>query len=244
LELGETEGKRFMNPFYYIGPYWWLLIPGLLIGMYAQIKLWAAYSRYAKVGLRSNLSGAEAARQILDSAGLQDVAIEEIGGQLTDHYDPTKKALFLSAENYQGRSVSAVGVAAHEAGHALQHKVAYAPLEFRMKLVPITQFASAASMGIFLFGMFLAGPFAHKLLLIAIAAFAIIAFFQLVTLPVEFDASRRAKIQLVNLGLVQPDESHGVSRVLNAAAWTYVAALINAVLVVLRLVLIARDDRD
>jgi len=233
-----------MYPFYYIGPYLWLLIPGFLIGMYAQIKLWATYSRYAQVGLRSNVSGARAARQILDSAGLQDVLIEEIGGQLTDHYDPTKRALFLSVQNYQSRSVSAVGVAAHEAGHALQHKAGYAPLEFRMKLVPITHFASAASFGILFFGFILGGAFAHKLLLIAIAAFAIIAFFQLVTLPVEFDASRRAKIQFVNLGLVQPDESKGVSRVLNAAAWTYVAALINAVLVVLRLVLIARDNRD
>jgi Zn-dependent membrane protease YugP len=233
-----------MFPFYYFGPYGWLLLPGLLLGLYAQVKLWSAYSRYARVGLRSNVSGAQAAREILDSAGLRDIAIEEIGGQLTDHYDPTKRALFLSAENYQGNSVSAVGVAAHEAGHALQHKAGYAPLEFRMKLVPITQFASAASFGILFFGMILSGPFAHKLLLLAIAAFAIVAFFQLVTLPVEFDASRRAKIQLVNLGLVQPDESEGVSRVLNAAAWTYVAALVNAVLVLLRLILIARDDRN
>lgn len=233
-----------MYPLYYFGGYWWLLIPGMLLGLYAQMRLWSAYSRYARVGLRSNLSGAEAAREILDSAGLQNVAIEEIGGQLTDHYDPTKRALFLSSENYQGRSVSAVGVAAHEAGHALQHKAAYKPLEFRMKLVPITQFASAASMGIFFFGMILGGAFAHKLLLIGIAAFAILAFFQLVTLPVEFDASRRAKLQLANLGLVQPEEREGVSLVLNAAAWTYVAALISAVLVLLRLILIARDSRD
>jgi len=233
-----------MYLFSYFGPYGWLLIPGLLLGLYAQMKLWAAYSRYARVGLRANLTGAQAAREILDSAGLQNVAIEAVGGQLTDHYDPAKRALFLSAQNYEGRSVSAVGVAAHEAGHALQHKAAYAPLEFRMKLVPVTQFASFASFGILFFGMLLAGPFAHKLLLIGIAAFAIVAFFQLVTLPVEFDASRRAKMQLANLGLVAPDESEGVSRVLNAAAWTYVAALINAVLVLLRLILIARDDRD
>jgi len=233
-----------MYLFSYFGPYGLLLIPGLLLGLYAQMKLWAAYSRYAQVGLRANLTGAQAAREILDSAGLQNVAIEAIGGQLTDHYDPAKRALFLSAQNYEGRSVSAVGVAAHEAGLALQHKAAYAPLEFRMKLVPITRFASFASFGILFFGMLLAGPFAHKLLLIGIAAFAIVAFFQLVTLPVEFDASRRAKMQLANLGLVAPDESEGVSRVLNAAAWTYVAALINAVLVLLRLILIARDDRN
>src|SRR2546423_8850171 len=133
--------------YYYFGPYAWLLIPGVLIGLYAQIKLWSAYNRYLQVGLRSNLSGAEAARNVLDSAGLTDVPIEEIGGHLTDHYDPKKRALFLSAENYEGRSISSVGVAAHEAGHALQHKAAYAPLEVRMKLVPLTQFASVAWIG-------------------------------------------------------------------------------------------------
>jgi Zn-dependent membrane protease YugP len=120
----KTEGTCFMYPFGFFGGYWWLLIPGMLLGLYAQMRLWSAYSRYAKVGLRSNLSGAQAAREILDSAGLQNVAIQEIGGQLTDHYDPAKRALFLSAENFQGRSISAVGVAAHEADHALQHKAA------------------------------------------------------------------------------------------------------------------------
>src|SRR2546423_4445543 len=108
--------------FYYFGPYAWLIIPGILLGLYAQFKLSSAYNRYLDVALRSNLSGAQAAREILDSAGLREVLIEEIGGHLTDHYDPKKRALFLSGENYEGRSISAVGVAAHEAGHALQHK--------------------------------------------------------------------------------------------------------------------------
>src|SRR5712671_2414151 len=186
-----------MYPFF--GPYAWILIPGILIGLYAQFRLWSTYNKYLQMSLRSQLSGAEAAREILDSAGLSQVAVEQIGGQLTDHYDPSKKALFLSAENYQGRSVASVGVAAHEAGHALQHKDAYAPLELRMKLVPITQFASFAWIGLFILGMFLGAAFFHKFIWIAVAIFGITTFFQLVTLPVEYDASRRAKVQLVNL---------------------------------------------
>src|SRR5882757_2677129 len=141
------------------GYYWFFAIPGLLLGLYAQFNLMAAYGKYAKVGLRSGLSGAEAAREILDRAGLNNVPVEEIGGHLTDHYDPTKKALFLSSENFQGRSIAAVGVAAHETGHALQHQAAYAPLTLRMMMVPVTQFASYAWMGIFLLGMVLGGAF-------------------------------------------------------------------------------------
>src|SRR2546423_4771995 len=205
-----------MFPFYY-GPYLWLIIPGALLGFYAQMKLSSAYNKYLNVGLRSNLSGAEAAREILDSAGLQDVPIEAIGGHLTDHYDPTRRALFLSVENYEGRSISSVGVAAHEAGHALQHKAAYAPLHLRMKLVPVTQFASVAWLGIVFVGFFLGRFLAHKFLLIGIGLFSLTALFQLITLPVELDASRRAKAQLLQIGLVRPEESPGVSRVLNAA---------------------------
>src|SRR4051794_22789614 len=126
--------------------YFWLAIPGLLLGIYAQIRLSAAYGKFSKVPVESGLSGAEAAREILDRAGLESVPIEEVGGHLTDHYDPTKRALFLSTENFRSRSIAAVGVAAHEAGHALQHKAAYAPLNLRMMLVPITQFASYAWM--------------------------------------------------------------------------------------------------
>jgi Zn-dependent membrane protease YugP len=150
-----------------------------------------------------------------------------------------KKALFLSVENYEGRSIASVGVAAHETGHALQHQAAYAPLKFRMMLVPITNFASMAWMGILLLGIFV--PFFSKFIWVAIAIFAILTLFQLVTLPVEFDASRRAKEQLFRLGLVQPDERAGVSQVLSAAAMTYVAALVTAVFQLLRLLMIARD---
>jgi Zn-dependent membrane protease YugP len=154
-----------------------------------------------------------------------------------------KKALFLSSENYRGASIAAIGVAAHEAGHALQHKAAYAPLHLRMAMVPITNFASYAWSILFLIG-FLMGQF-HKFLGIAIVLFTIIAVFQLITLPVEYDASRRAKEQLFRLGLVQESERSGVSKVLNAAALTYVAALVTSVLTLLQFVMLARGrDRS
>src|SRR5215471_9844134 len=135
---------------YFLGQYWYFMIPGLLLGIYAQIKLSSVYNKYVRIGTRNGMTGAQAAREILDSAGLSNVPVEEIGGHLTDHYDPTKRALFLSQENYEGNSIASVGVAAHEAGHALQHKAAYAPLHIRMALVPITSFASMAWVGLFL----------------------------------------------------------------------------------------------
>ena len=227
------------------GPYWWLIIPGLILGIYAQIKLMANYAKYSRVSVASGVSGAEAAREILDQAGLAALPVEEIGGHLTDHYDPTKKALFLSSENFHGRSLAAVGVAAHEAGHALQHKAAYGPMQLRMMLVPATQFASYAWIGLLVLGMILGGAAFVKFLPIAIGIFAVLTFFQIVTLPVEFDASRRAKQQLLALGLVQSDEKEGISKVLNAAALTYVAAMLQAVFQLLRLVLLQRgSDRD
>lgn len=234
------------------GPYDWLMIPGLLLGLYAQFKLTSTYNRYVREPLESGLSGAEAARAILDHAGLQNVDVHPVPGHLTDHYDPLKHALFLSEENYGGRSIAAVGVAAHEAGHALQHQAAYAPLQLRMMLVPATNFATKAAFLILGAGMLLTfiGIISVKLfaalLPFAIGAYAVVTFFQLITLPVEYDASRRAKDQLLRLGLISNQERASVSRVLNAAALTYVAGLVTAVLQMLRIVMIARslgDDR-
>lgn len=223
--------------------YWWFAIPGLLLGLYAQVKLSGTYNRYIRVGARSGVTGAQAAREILDSVGLTGMPVNEVGGHLTDHYDPTKKALFLSSENYHGRSIAALGVAAHEAGHALQHRAAYAPLKFRMMMVPATQFASMAWMGILILGMFL-GMF-QQMLMVAIGIFAVITLFQLVTLPVEFDASKRAKEQLLRLGLVSGEEAPGISKVLNAAALTYVAAMVTSVLQLMQLIMLARGgSRD
>src|SRR5208282_5361570 len=190
---------------FYFDPLWLVFaIPGLLLGIWAQIKLSHAYGKYSRVPVDSGMTGAEAAREILDRAGLNNVPVEEIPGHLSDHYDPMKRALFLSSDNFHGQTVAAVGVAAHEAGHALQHQAAYGLFNFRMAIVPITQFASAAYAGIFLVGMFMG--LLKIVLPIIIAVFAIMTLFQLVTLPVEYDASRRAKEQLFRLGLIHEQE--------------------------------------
>jgi len=219
-----------------------VMLPGLLIGLWAQAKLHSAFSKYSEVPVESGLTGAEAARQILDHAGLTDMPVEEVPGQLSDHYDPTKRALFLSSDNYHGRSIAAVGVAAHESGHALQHLHHDAMFNLRMALVPVTQFASYAWMGVFLLGMVL--HIIPHYMLIAVAIFTVLTMFQLVTLPVEYDASARAKEQLFRLGLVREDERSGVSAVLDAAALTYVAALVNSVLQLLYLISESRNNRN
>ena len=216
-------------------------LPGLIIGLWAQAKLSYAYGKYSQVAIESGMTGAEAARQILDQSGLTDVPVEEIPGHLTDHYDPMKRALFLSSDNFNGQTVAAVGVAAHESGHALQHQAAYGLFRARMALVPVTQFASMAYTGILLAGIFLG--LLKIALPIIIALFAVITLFQLVTLPVEYDASRRAKEQLFRLGLVHEDERAGVSKVLDAAALTYVAALITSVMTLLYYILRAQGSR-
>ena len=221
--------------------YWLFAIPGLLIGIWAQIKLSSAYGKYSQVAVESGMTGAEAAREILDRAGLNNVPVEEVPGHLTDHYDPTKRALFLSSENFHGQTVAAVGVAAHESGHALQHQAAYGLFNVRMALVPVTQFANTAYVGILLIGMFMG--LLKIVLPIIIATFAVITLFQLVTLPVEYDASRRAKEQLFRLGLVHEQERTGVSKVLDAAALTYVAALVSSMLTLLYYITLARDSR-
>ena len=225
--------------------WWWLMVPGLLLGLYAQFKVSSAYRHYLEVPAGSGMTGAQAAREILDQAGLSQVPVEEVPGHLTDHYDPGKRALFLSSENFHGNSLAAVGVAAHEAGHALQHQAAYLPMTIRQSLVPVTQFASTAAMWISFGGMIAGLPFLKSIIGIAIAAFAAITLFQVVTLPEEFDASRRAKQQLLRLGLIDNREHAGVKAVLNAAALTYVAGMVASLFQLLHLIMIARsDDRD
>jgi Zn-dependent membrane protease YugP len=236
----------------FFGPFDWLLIPGMLLGFYAQMKLSSTYSRYSQEPVGSGLSGAQAAREILDQAGLQEMPVEQVPGHLTDHYDPTKRALFLSEANFHGRSLAAVGVAAHEAGHALQHQAAYTPLHIRMALVPAASFGSQAALIILVLGYLLVmfrviSPHLYRdLLPFAIGGYALAALFQLVTLPVEYDASRRAKVQLLRLGVLRREEYSAVDAVLSAAALTYVAGLVMALLELLRLVAIFRgmDDRD
>lgn len=210
------------------------MAPALLLAMWAQWKVRGTYAAAAEVPAR--LSGAAAARHILDSAGLQNVAVEPIAGQLTDHYDPIAKVLRLSEGVYGSRSAAAVGIAAHEAGHALQDAHRYAPLVIRNIAVPAANFGS--SIGVLLLmvgiGMLSAGlPSGSALIWLGIGGFACVAAFQLVNLPVEFDASNRAKQLLVSHGIVGNQEMTYVNSVLNAAAWTYVAATLQSVLTVL-----------
>jgi len=228
--------------FFFDPKYLLFALPGLLLGIWAQIRLHSIYGKYSQVPVESGRTGAETARRILDSAGLTEMPVEEVEGRLSDHYDPTKRALFLSSDNFHGNSIAAVGVAAHEAGHALQHQAAYGLFNLRMALVPVTQFASFAYMGIFFLGLILG--LMKVVLPIIIVIFSVLALFQLVTLPVEYDASSRAKEQLFRLGLVREDERAGVSQVLHAAALTYVAALVTSVMELLYYISAARNDRS
>jgi Zn-dependent membrane protease YugP len=216
-------------------------LPPLLLGLYAQYKLTSTYAHFIKVPVSTGLSGAEAARRVLDSAGLFGMPIHEVPGHLSDHYDPLRKELCLSSENYHGRSLAAVGVAAHEAGHALQHKASYAWLNLRMALVPVTNFASMGAMALFFLGMFF---HIAKFALLGVVVYAIIFLFQLITLPVEYDASRRAKVELERLGIVHGQEAAGVRSVLSAAALTYVGAMVQSLMTLLYFVLAARSGNS
>jgi Zn-dependent membrane protease YugP len=198
----------------------------MAIGLWAQARVSSAFSRWKQVRAASNLTGADAARRILAAANIHDVEIVPIRDMLGDHYDPAHKRLCLSPEVYQTPSVAALGIAAHECGHAIQHAKAYAPLQWRMTIVPVTQFASQMLPIIFIAGFFL---HAFHLMMLAVVCFLVLVIFNLITLPVEFDASRRAKVILSQMGMVQAgDEARGVDNVLDAAALTYVAAFVAA----------------
>jgi len=204
------------------------ITPALLLGLWAQWRVKATYA--AAMQEPAPLSGAAAARHILDSAGLRDVPVEQVPGHLSDHYDPREKVLRLSPEVYQGRTLAAVGIAAHEAGHALQDAHAYAPLTIRNAAVPVANFGSGLGVGMIFAGFFMQ---LLPLVWIGIGLFSCVVFFQLVNLPVEFNASNRAKAQLVSLGIVPQHEMAAVNSVLNAAAWTYVAATLQSVMILL-----------
>ena len=202
-----------------------ILIP-IFIGMYAQAKVSSAYEKYSRIRSRSGMTGRDAAAAVMRSAGIDDVEIVPIDGHLTDHYDPSRKVLALSRENYSGTSIAALGVAAHEAGHAIQHRQKYAPLNLRMALVPITNFACSLLPIVMLGGFFLFNSMLT--IYVGIGVYIVLTIFQLVTLPVEFNASNRAKAQLSKLGFVDGGESRGVAEVLDAAALTYVAAFVSS----------------
>ena len=216
---------------------WPMLIFAMIVGIYAQFKVKATVSKYSQVPISSGMTGAQIAQHILHDAGIHDVSVEGINSYLGDHYDPTKKRLCLSPPVYQGRSVAAAGIAAHECGHALQHAQAYAPLQLRMMVVPVTMFASQLLPFVIFGGLFFN---ITGLILLGIAAYSVITLFQLITLPVEYNASSRAKQILQQHNLVSRQEAAGVNKVLNAAALTYVAALISAIANLLMLIARAR----
>ena len=207
----------------------WIILIGipLLLGLYAQMRVSSAYRKNVEIPSRGGITGREAAAAVMESAGIKDVEIVEVEGMLSDHYDPLNKRLALSSANYNGHSLAAVGVAAHEAGHAIQHKVGYAMMSVRQTMAPATQIASGASQFLIILGIVLGAKAAGGIFLtLGAVALGVICLFQLVTLPVEFDATRRAKAQLVNLGIVDRDEMDGVNETLDAAALTYVAAFV------------------
>jgi Zn-dependent membrane protease YugP len=204
-----------------------LVIVPMLFGLYAQMRVSSAYNKNVRIPSRGRITGAEAAEAVMRSAGVTGVEIVQVPGQLTDHYDPLNRRLALSEMNYHGTSLAALGVAAHEAGHAIQHKVGYSMMTLRQTLVPATQIAAGVSNFVMIAGILLIRTaIGGKLLMLGAIALAVVCLFQLVTLPVEFDASRRARQQLVSLGVIDRDEMPGVSETLNAAALTYVAAFV------------------
>ncbi len=233
--------------------FWWdwtmlLLIPGLLFTFWAQFKVKSTFNQYSGLETMRGMTGAAVARRMLDSNGLRDVPVEMVRGHLTDHYDPRSRVLRLSESVYHGNNVAAVGVAAHEAGHALQHAHGYVPLRFRIAIVPVCNIGSNLAMPLFFIGLLISGlsVISEYLMFAGILAFSLSVFFQLVTLPVEFNASRRAMRCLSGSGTMSEGQLEGSRRVLTAAAMTYVAALAVGLLSLLRLVLIAmsRSRRD
>ncbi len=226
------------NPTLFDPTYWLMIGPAILLGIWAQFRVRSTYAQAQQQP--APLSGAAAARHILDSAGLTNVAVEPVQGFLSDHYDPRAKVLRLSPDVYHNRSMAAVGIAAHEAGHALQDAANYAPLVVRNAAVPAAGFGSGFGVILIIGGLIFSMP---ALLLVGIGLFACVVLFQLVNLPVEFNASSRAKQQLVALGIVPQQELVHVNRVLSAAAWTYVAGTLQSVMTLLYYVMLFAGGR-
>lgn len=216
-----------------------LVLPAVIFAMWAQFNVKGTFNKYAKIKTKSGMTGAMAARQILDKNGLSNVRIERIAGELSDHFNPKNNTVFLSESVYAADSAAAVGVAAHEAGHAVQYAVGYSPMKFRAAIIPITNIGSNLAMPLILLGIILSYP---TIALIGVAAFGLSTLFQLVTLPVEFNASRRAMVALASANL-DDGELKNARKVLTAAALTYVAALAVSLANLIRLFLIANSGR-
>ena len=227
-------------PFYsFFDPTMIILIPAIIISFWAQHKISSTYNKYSQVRTMNGYTGREIARMMLDEAGLYDVRIEVINSRLGDHYDPSSRILRLSPEVYSGGSISSAGIAAHEVGHAIQHKERYAPLTIRNSIVPVVNFGSGISWILFFIGIVLGFK---GLTWLGIILFSTVVIFQLITLPVEFDASTRALNILKSRGILYGDETRNAQKVLDAAAMTYVAATLMAVSNLIRLIAISNSD--
>ncbi len=230
-------------PFMFFDPTMILLIPAMIFALWAQWKVQHTYAELSKVRAANGMTGREMAKAIMSRNGISDVAVEEVGGVLSDHFDPRAKTVRLSSTNYGGDSLASIAVAAHEVGHVLQHAQGYAPLAIRAAIVPVAGFASNLAFPLFFIGLFFGGhgQLAKGLMDLGILLFSGAVLFQLITLPVEFDASKRAMVQLTESGALAPQEVAGARRVLDAAALTYVAAAAMAALQLMRLVLLRRS---
>lgn len=217
------------------------ILPALILSLYAQFKVKSTFEKYSNVRSRRGITGKEAAAELLRRNGISRVNIEPVGGSLTDHYDPRVQTVRLSETVYGSNSLAAIGVAAHEVGHAIQHSQQYGPLELRHKIVPVTNFASSASFPILLIGFLMNSA---NLVLLGIILFSAVVLFHLVTLPVEFNASRRAVAQLSEAGIISMDEVPAVKKVLSAAALTYLAAALSAIANLLYYVMMFLGSRD
>ncbi|NLK76761.1 MAG: zinc metallopeptidase [Clostridiales bacterium] len=223
---------------FYFDPTYILVVIGALICLAASAKVKSTFNRYDRVRSMSGMTGAQAAERILNSAGIYDVTVQHISGNLTDHYDPRNKVLSLSDSTYSSTSVAAVGVAAHECGHAIQHQTNYAPLNIRSAIVPVANFGSSIAWPLILIGLFFTSKTGTFLIDLGIICFSMAVLFQLVTLPVEFNASSRAVKILENTGILGHEELQGTKKVLGAAALTYVAGAASAILQLLRLIIL------
>lgn len=219
-----------------------LLIPAVILGFYAQMRIRNTYARYSRFSSRNGWTGAQIARRMLDASGLRDVDIEQIRGKLSDHYDPKKRVLRLSKGVYASDSVAALGVAAHETGHALQHGQGYLPLRLRSHFVPAANFGSGLAWPLFFIGFFFSESGLYFLMDVGIVFFSAAVLFHVVTLPVELDASRRALAMLGGQGYLTEEETKAAGKVLHAAAWTYVAAATMAIMQLIRMVMLRGGD--
>ena len=224
---------------YYFDPTFLILIPAILVGIWAQSKVNKTYAKYSKINTMNGYTGEEIARMMLNEAGLFDVPIEVVNTRLGDHYDPRRRILRLSADVYSGKTIAAAGIAAHEVGHAIQHKESYSPLAFRNSIFPVVNISSSLSWVILFAGLIFS---IKPLVYFGIALFSIVVIFQIVTLPVEFNASTRALLVLKGRNILYADEAAGAAKVLDAAAMTYVAATLMAISQLIRLISITKRN--